>query len=88
MRLVMLSIGKQAFYTIKTPIIKNRKKCFLAKEIVHSFGQKFEIFPSFHFSKIGKKKVLVDILYRRKVFLDKQKSLWNMLKNIVFFQRG
>ena len=87
MRLVMLSIGKQAFYTIKTPIIKNRKKCFLAKEIVHSFGQKFEIFPSFHFSKIGKKKVLVDILHGKKSFKTK-KSLLNMFKNIVFFQRG
>ena len=77
MRLVMLSIGKQAFYTIKTPIIKSRKKCFLAKEIVHSFGQKFEIFPSFHFSKIGKKKVLVDILHGKKSFKTK-KSLLNM----------
>ena len=87
MRLVTLSIGKQAFYTIKTPIIKSRKKCFLAKEIVHSFGQKFEIFPSFHFSKIGKKKVLVDILHGKKSFKTK-KSLLNMFKNIVFFQRG
>ena len=68
MCLVMLSIGKQAFYTIKTSIIKSRKKCFLAKGIVHSFGQKFEIFPSFHFSKIGKEKVLVDILHREKSF--------------------
>ena len=67
---------------------KSRKNCFFAKGLVHSFGQKFEIFPSFHFSKIGKKKVLVDILYRKKVFLDKKKSLLNMLKNIVFFQRG
>ena len=66
MCLVMLSIGKQAFYTIKTSIIKSRKKCFLAKGIVHSFGQKFEIFPIFHFSKIGKKKVLVDIFFIEK----------------------
>ena len=40
----------------------------LAKGIVHSFGQKFEISPSFHFSKIGKEKVLVYILHRKKSF--------------------
>ena len=78
---------KTGFLHNKNIDCKSRKNCFFAKGLVHSFGQKFEIFPSFHFSKIGKKKVLVDILYRKKVFLDKKKITLKYVKKYCIFPK-
>ena len=78
---------KTGFLHNKNIDYKSRKNCFFAKGLVHSFGQKFEIFPSFHFSKIGKKKVLVDILYRKKVFLDKKKITFKYVKKYCIFPK-
>ena len=80
---------KKPFFTLKyLDFLKGEKFTFLAKKLVHDFGQKFEVSSPWNFSfKLIKKCIWCHSWYK-KLFLDyKNVDIWK-LKNFHSLQRG
>ena len=60
---------KTTFYAFKTRSPRSRKIRIFPKGLIHGFGPKMAIFPTFFFSKKGQENVFYDILKRKKTFL-------------------
>ena len=73
---------KSPFQAIKTRSSKSRKIAVFPRGLVHGFGQKLAIFPSF-FCKgtIGQEYVFYDILERKNVFLSYKNKKFKKSKN-------
>ena len=80
---------KKPFQTVKTSVQTTPEICIFAKGLVFGFCQKTQIFPSFVFSKMDKKKCFVKVLKEKKLFkniktsVEKKKTL-----NICIFPNG
>ena len=62
----ILKTKKNAFKTIKTRSLKIQKIGIFLKGLVHGFGQKYKVCPSFNFCKIVQKNVFLTIFLRKK----------------------
>ena len=79
---------KTLFQAIKTRTSKSGKIAIFPKGLVHGFGQKVTIFPSFFFGNTGQENVFYDILERKNLFLSYKNKKFKKSKNCHFFQRG
>ena len=66
---------KKPFQTIKTSVQTTPEICIFAKGLVFGFCQKTQIFPSFGFSKMDKKKCFVKVLKEKKLFKNIKTSV-------------
>ena len=82
--LTIFLIEKKPIQIITKSILKTRKIDFFLKELVHGFGQKFEIFLLFILAKIGMEKVFDDIFHSKKGFLENIDFDFKKSKNCVF----
>ena len=78
---------KTPFQAIKTKSLKSGKIAIVPNGLVHGFGQKLAIFPSFFFSNIGQENVFYHILERKNVFLSYKKRKLKKWKNC-YFSKG
>ena len=78
---------KNAFLGYKNKKFKKWKNCHFSKGVLHGFGQKLAIFPSFFFlGNIGQENVFYDILQRKNVFLTYKNHKFKKSKNCNFFK--
>ena len=75
---------KTPFQAIKSRTSKSGKIVIFPKGLVHSFGKKFTIFPSFFFGNKGLENVFYDILERKNVFLSYKNKKFKKWKNCHF----
>ena len=75
---------KTPFQAIKSRSSKSGKIVIFPKGLVHSFGKKFTIFPSFFFGNKGQENVFYDILERKNVFLSYKNKKFKKWKNCHF----
>ena len=66
---------------------KNAQNSIFLKELVHGFGEKFEILLTFRFIQNTPKKVFGDVLARKQAFLD-NKKLHLKKSEIGIFSKG
>ena len=73
---------------MKTKSSKSRKTDIFPKGLIHSFGAKLAIFPSFFLGNIGQENVFYDILERKNAFLAyknkklKKSKKWHFCKGV------
>ena len=78
---------KNAFLGYKTRSSKTGTIAIFPKGLVHGFGQKLAIFPSFIFKgNIGQENVFYDILERKNKFLSYKNKKFKKSKNCHFFK--
>ena len=66
---------------MKTRSLKRRKIEIFPKRLVHGFGQKGAIYPSFFLANIGQENVFYDSLERKNVFLGHENKKFKKWKN-------
>ena len=72
---------KTSFQPIKTKSSKSQKSDIFPKGLIHNFGTKLAIFPTFFLGNIGKENVFYDILERKNAFLGYKKDKFKKSKN-------
>ena len=72
---------KKPFPNSNNRKIKSRNITIFPKGLVHGFGQKLAIFPSFFKDNIGQEKVFYDILERKNAFLGYKNTKLKKSKN-------
>ena len=75
---------KNAFLGYKIKKLKSGKIVNFPRGIVHAFGQKLTILPSFFFGNKGQENVFYDILERKNVFLSYKNKKFKKWKNCHF----
>ena len=58
------------------------------KGLIHGFGQKMAIFPTFFLANIGQENVFYDILELKKRLFRLKKQQVQTVEKLIFFQRG
>ena len=69
---------------MKTTSWKSRKIKFCLKGLVHCFGPKLAVFPSFFLGNLGQENVFYDILQRKNACLGYENKRFKKSKNWVF----
>ena len=72
---------KNAFRGYKKKKFKKSKNWYFSKGVIHGFGLKMAIFPTFFLGNIGREHVFYDILERKNAFLGLKNKKFKKSKN-------
>ena len=88
MRFTIFQKEKTCFYAIKTRSSKSRKIRIFSQGLVHNFGLKLSIFPSFCFRQKKARKMCFTIFQKEKTSFYAKKQEVQKVEKLEFFQRG